>query len=102
MPQKRSKHSVATKKKISDSLKGRKKKASTIRKQRESLKKFYASGNQSPRKGIKLLDQTKKKISKSNKGKTSWAKGKKFSKSYRKKLSDSQLKNLNKLIYDNK
>ena len=79
--------SEETRKKISDALKGHKKTEHAIQKQRLSLKKFYASGNQSPRKGKKLSDETKRRISQANKGHTSWAKGKKFSVEYRKKLS---------------
>ena len=47
-------------------------------------------GKISPRRGIKLSEETKKKMSLARKGKPSWNKGKKFSEESRKKMSLAQ------------
>lgn len=69
------KHSEETKKKISQSLKGKIVSEESKKKMSEAQHRFFENGGVSPFKGKHHTEESKKKLSESNRGKTAWNKG---------------------------
>lgn len=77
-------HSKESRQKMSDAKKGHKVSEETKKKLSESLK-----GKPHPHKGVSCSEETKQKISESNKGKEGYWKGKALSEEHKRKLSDT-------------